>query len=69
MNYELVDWEDIKRDCQYDHDNDGLIFGIHWLDENGNVIDAEWFSSNNSRELHLPWHNIKNLYNKHIEIN
>lgn len=45
INYELVQAEDV-----FDDDNDGLSFGINWLDEDGFVIDCEWFESIEERQ-------------------
>ena len=44
-SYELVKAED----C-FDDNNEGLIFGIHWLDEDGNVLDCEWFATEEERQ-------------------
>lgn len=52
LNPCYVEWEDIKRDCQFDADdnNNGQVFGIHWEDENGQIIDAEWFETAEKRD-------------------
>lgn len=44
-SYELVNAED----C-FDDNNNGLIYGIHWLDEDSNVVDCEWFSTEEERQ-------------------
>jgi hypothetical protein len=44
IGYELVNAEDY-----FDDDNNGLIFGIHWLD-NGIVVDCEWFKTEEERQ-------------------
>lgn len=43
----LVEWADIKADCYYDEDDDngGLIYGIHWEDDEGQIVEAEWFAT------------------------
>jgi hypothetical protein len=38
MRYELL--EDL-----FDDDNNGLIYGINWLDEDDNVVECEWFKT------------------------
>lgn len=45
INYELI----LARDT-FDDDNEGLEYGINWLDEDGNVIDCEWFESEEERQ-------------------
>lgn len=49
MKFEIINWQTLKNDCQYDHDNDGYEFGIHYLDEDEQVIDAEWFKTEEER--------------------
>lgn len=44
MGYELVDAKDV-----FDDDNDGLIFGINWLDDDGVIVDCEWFATEDER--------------------
>ncbi len=46
----FVNWADIKADCQHDNNNEGLIFGIHWEDDEGQVVDAQWFASEKMRQ-------------------
>lgn len=45
INYELI----LARDT-FDDDNEGLEYGINWLDEDGFVIDCEWFESETERQ-------------------
>ena len=45
MDYELVD----ANEC-FDDNNDGLTYGINWLDEDGNVMDCEWFATEGERQ-------------------
>lgn len=45
MNYELV----MADEC-FDDDNEGLIYGIHWLDDDGIVVDCEWFKTEEERQ-------------------
>lgn len=49
--YELKMWEEIKDEMQYpkNDNNDGLIYGIYWLDDNGQVCDVEWFKTEQER--------------------
>ena len=44
MDYELVE----AQDC-FDDENNGLTYGINWLDD-GNVVDCEWFATASERE-------------------
>jgi hypothetical protein len=34
----------------FDDDNEGYEFGINWLDEDGEVLDCEWFKSESDRQ-------------------
>ena len=45
MNYELVE----AQDC-FDDENSGLTYGINWLDDDGTVVDCEWFATVSDRE-------------------
>ena len=53
-HYELVEWADVKADCQYDKDddNDGYIYGLHYLDGE-EILDVEWFTSEGKRILRI----------------
>jgi len=44
---EPVDWV-----SKFDN-NDGYIFGIHYLDEYGNIIDIQWFKTESERDQQL----------------
>lgn len=44
LYFEFVD----AKDC-FDDDNEGMIYGINWLDENKNIIDCEWFKTEDER--------------------
>ena len=46
MKYEFVRAEDT-----FDDNNDGLVFGINWLDDMGNVVDCQWFKTENERQI------------------
>jgi len=47
LYFECVEWKQIKEDCKYDEDDDnnGYVYGIHYLDEECQIVDAEWFKS------------------------
>ena len=32
-----------------DDNNEGLIYGIHWEDEECQIVDAEWFATTEER--------------------
>lgn len=52
MKAEFVEWKDIKQDMKLpeDDNNDGYVYGIHYLDDEGvDVIEAEWFKTNEER--------------------
>ena len=44
---EPVDWV-----SKFDN-NDGYIFGIHYLDEYGNIIAIQWFKTESERDQQL----------------
>lgn len=49
---EFIEWEDIKRDAKLpqDDNNDGYIYGIAYLDDEGcDTLDCEWFKTNEER--------------------
>lgn len=51
MMYELKMWAEIKQDMQYpdDDNNNGLVYGIYWLDDNAEVCEVEWFKTDQER--------------------
>ncbi len=51
MIYELRMWEEIKDEMDYPEsdNNNGLIYGIYWLDDNDEVVEVEWFGSEEER--------------------
>ena len=44
MDYELVLASDVFND-----DNGGYEYGINWINENGCVVDCEWFKTEDER--------------------
>lgn len=34
-------------------DNGGLLFGIYYLDDDGEILDAEWFATAHERDAEL----------------
>jgi len=63
MMYELRMWEDIKDEMDYpeEDNNNGLIYGIYWLDDNDEVCDVEWLATEAER------HNEVKETNKQLE--
>lgn len=51
MMYELKDWSEIKETMGYpvEDNNKGLAYGVYWLDDNDNVVEAEWYATNEER--------------------
>jgi hypothetical protein len=49
---ELVNWEDLKQDCQYDADDDngGYAYGLNIIDDEGQIVDVMWFKTEQERE-------------------
>ena len=48
MKYELVRWETKGSD-----DNNGFVWGVHYLDEYDEVLDVEWFKTKQERANEL----------------
>lgn len=49
MNYELVEPDEARE--IFGDENEGLLFGINWLDENGEfIVDCEWFATAEERQ-------------------
>lgn len=46
QRYELVKAEDVFED-----NNGGLVLGINWLDDEGEVVDCEWFKTEEERKI------------------
>ena len=46
--FEYVYWDDIRDDKS--DDNDGYIYGINLLDENNEVLDVQWFKTEEERD-------------------
>jgi len=44
ISYELVN----AKDC-FDDNNEGLIYGINWIDD-GFIVDCEWFKTEEERQ-------------------
>lgn len=53
-NFELVDWEDVKRDNHYPEqdDNRGYNYGINWLEDEA-VVETEWFKTEKDRSVEV----------------
>jgi len=45
MDYELV-----LASQTFDDNNNGLEYGINWLDDDGNILDCEWFRTEEDRQ-------------------
>lgn len=50
-SYRKVNWydEELNKFYSTDKDNNGLIWGIYWLDGE-EVVDVEWFSTEQARD-------------------
>lgn len=55
MMYELRMWEEIKDEMGYEKsdDNQGLIYGVYWLDDNDECVDVEWFKTEQERHAEV----------------
>ena len=59
---EIVMWEDVKRDMDYpeEDNNEGLIFGVNWLDEDGdNIEEVNWYKTEEERAEEIKKYNYK----------
>jgi len=56
---ELVSWETLRQECKYPttDNNNGLTFGLAYV-ENDNIIDYEWFGSEEARNSSIKENNI-----------
>lgn len=34
----------------FDDDNNGLEYGINWLDDDGEILDCEWYKTEEERQ-------------------
>ena len=48
MNYELVEPDEARK--IFGDNNNDLLFGINWLDEDNNILDCEWFATAEERQ-------------------
>jgi len=57
---ELVLWEQVQLDCKYpkEDNNNGYTYGLNLLD-NGDIIDVEWFKSDQERFEYIKNNNLK----------
>jgi len=57
---ELVDWETIRRECKYSitDNNDDFSYGVHFIDDEGDVIDAQWFKTTDERNTFINENNL-----------
>ena len=64
---ELVLWEEIQRDCKLPEsdNNDGYVFGINLIDweGEGDIIDVQWFKTNEERMDFIAENKLKILDN------
>ena len=57
---ELVSWESLRKELKYPEDdiNDGFVFGLAYL-ENDDIIDYEWFKTEEERTINIKENNIQ----------
>ena len=57
---ELILWEQVQLDCKYpkEDNNNGYTYGLNLLD-NGDIIDVEWFKSDQERFEYIKNNNLK----------
>lgn len=34
----------------FDDNNDGFVFGVNWLDKEGDILDCSWFKTEKERK-------------------
>ena len=65
---EIVMWEQVRQDCKYpkEDNNNGLIYGLYLIDDfneddlgSGEVIDVEWFETDEERYKVIKENNLK----------
>ena len=43
------EYEFVEASQVFDDDNNGLIYGVNWLDKNNDIADCEWFKTKKER--------------------
>ena len=53
QSFEFQMWEEVRKDCGYpeEDNNNGFIYGCHPIDEDGQILDCNWFKSEEERRL------------------
>ena len=48
---ETIMWEQVRQDCKYpkEDNNRGLIYGLYLIDDFDEIIDVEWFETDQER--------------------
>lgn len=51
MKAELEHWDNVKHAMKYPNNdnNKGFVYGINYLDDNGEIIDVTWFTTEEER--------------------
>ena len=59
--FEYVYWDDVRRDMKYPEsdNNQGFIYGVNLLDENYEIIDVQWFKSEEDRDSFISAEDLK----------
>ena len=64
---EKIMWETIKQDCKLpiDDNNDGFVYGLNIIDfeGEGDIIDVEWFKTEDERENYITENNFIVIFN------
>jgi len=57
---ELILWEQVQLECKYpkEDNNNGYTYGLNLLD-NGDIIDVQWFESDQERFDYIKNNNLK----------
>lgn len=46
----MKEYEFVHASQVFDDDNGGLVYGINWIDKDGEIIDCEWFKTEKERK-------------------
>jgi len=59
--FEYVYWDDVRRDMKYPEsdNNQGFTYGVNLLDENYEIIDVQWFKSEEDRDSFISAEDLK----------
>lgn len=46
----LREYEFVHASQVFDDDNNSFVYGVNWIDEEGDIADCEWFKTEEERK-------------------